>query len=530
MDTIAEICAGIGLFFIGINALGASLRHSASHWFREKIQEISKKRHYTCAFGLVMGMITQSSSAATFIVINMVVAGIANIKIVLPILIFSSIGTSFLVFVAAFNISLLVFFLLGFVGICYYLKWDSKPSIRIFLDVSFGVCMILLGLYFIENNAQQVSNAPLVLEFLEFTGGSVLLSIVIGVLLTLILQSSAAVTLLVATFTLSGVFTLDQGILLIAGSNLGSGLNIYLLAFNSGGYSKQIAFLQLSVKALGVVGILCLFFTDRLFNLQLLSASLSFFSPRIEMQFAFFYLLMQLIGGLGILLLSKPLALFAAKNFPPSFKESLSKPKFILNASDKGIQSSIDLAFLEQEHLIQKLSTCLSRAEEGMDHAEEIEALLTACENINEQTDQFLVSISHNCIDKESSYQVVNARRCNDIYGNLLGAFEIYIMAIFDNHSQKQFEQAVGSDINAMTSELKLLLSNLSSIICDRSVKPSHKQVKLLTAQTHSATSDLISALDRSNRPLLAHVYSTVNAYNQTKHEISHYANALYLT
>lgn len=528
MNTIAEICAGIGLFFIGINALSSSLRHSSSHWFTEKIKKISGNSLYSCAFGLALGILTQSSSAATFIMINMVTAGISSVQAVLPVLVFSSIGTSFLVFIGAFNISMAVFFLLGFVGICYYLKWDSKPAIRVCLDICFGICMLMLGLHFIESNAEHVSSAPFILEFLNFAASSVLLSIIIGVFLTLILQSSAAVTLLVATFTLSGVFTTEQGILLIAGSSLGSGINIFLLAASSKGYSKQIAFLQLALKALGVAGILSLYFADKLLNINLLTGSLSFFSQRIEMQFAFFYLLMQLAGGLGILLLSKPLSLLAAKKFPPSIEERFSEPKYISTYVDENTKSSIDLAFQEQTHLIQLLSTCLSRTQDSRVNIKEIEGLLTACENIHDRTDQFLQGISHHCTDNEFAHQIANARHCNEIFGNIMEALPAYICAMLDNLEQEELEQAIVPGFNSMTDELQQLLATLSDMVSARNLLPNQQQITLLTAQPLMMY-NILKYIDKSNRSLVAHVYSTVNAYNRIRYAISHYANAMSL-
>ena len=87
MEIVADIAAGLGLFFIGVRLIGGNLRELSGRWFRRLIARATGNRLLAVLVGTLSGAVTQSSSAITFIVVSMMSAGLMTIRRAVPLVV-----------------------------------------------------------------------------------------------------------------------------------------------------------------------------------------------------------------------------------------------------------------------------------------------------------------------------------------------------------------------------------------------------------------------------------------------------------
>src|SRR5690625_2630788 len=116
MELFAAFLGGLGLFFVGVKLVGTHLRNLMGSRSRRFVASSTAKPSASAAVGLLAGGLTQSSNAVTFIAISLVTAGLTTALQVAPLVAWANVGTAGLVMLAAVDLRLLVFFLLGKIG------------------------------------------------------------------------------------------------------------------------------------------------------------------------------------------------------------------------------------------------------------------------------------------------------------------------------------------------------------------------------------------------------------------------------
>ena len=227
MEIISDIFAGLGLFFIGVRGIGSNMKQMTGRRFRGMVAKATGHPFSSAIIGIFAGILTQSSNAVTFIVVSMVTSGLTNLRRSIPIVAWSNVGTSLLVFMATLDIHFMVLFLLGVVGFCHYLGLTDDDRFRHVLGALYGVGTLFLGLWLIKMGALPLKDLDWVHAFIRFSEGSLTIPFIAGVALTLLIQSSSMMSSLAVTMTSAGILNLDQTLMIVLGSNLGSGFGTY---------------------------------------------------------------------------------------------------------------------------------------------------------------------------------------------------------------------------------------------------------------------------------------------------------------
>lgn len=131
-------------------------------------------------------------------------------------------GTAALVFVAAIDFRLLVFYLVGLVGIGFHFRLDRRRGMAAWMGVLLGLALALLGLNFIKE-------APQALDVTTVAGAladhlTPLVGFGVGLVVSGISQSSSTPTILVLALMQAGLLGMDHAVFIVLGANLGSGL------------------------------------------------------------------------------------------------------------------------------------------------------------------------------------------------------------------------------------------------------------------------------------------------------------------
>jgi len=235
---LSTLVLGLGLFFLGIQLIGMSLRQLTGPSFRTLVQRTTHSRLLASLVGLVFGALMQSATAVTFILVGMASSGLIATSAALPIVVWCNVGLTALAFVTTLNIHPLVAWLVGGSGVAWGVVRRTRR--RAEAGVLLGLGLILFGLDTMTRGVAPLAATPWFRHMLGTGLGHPLASFGAGIAAAALLQSNAGASMLVITLAGSGVFSLHQGALLIYGSNLGAIVLRTVLAIGLHGRSLRL--------------------------------------------------------------------------------------------------------------------------------------------------------------------------------------------------------------------------------------------------------------------------------------------------
>ncbi|GGF89305.1 hypothetical protein GCM10007301_56530 [Azorhizobium oxalatiphilum] len=357
MSIFAELLAGLGLLFVGLKLMGAHLQHAMGREVRRLLRAATVSRVSAFLCGAVAGAVTQSSNAVTLIAANLVRGGVFQTRQAIPVVAGANVGTSALVFIASVNLKVAVFYLVGLVGLAFHLRMDKRAGWRDWMGVMLGLALLFLGLDFIKSAPQELdlaAAAQAVGSLLTPTRGFIL-----GCLLALVTQSASTPTILAVAVVQARVMGLEDGMFLVIGANLGSGLATLISAGDMKGEGRQLCHAAIQVKALGclMVGLTAVAAMLSGVNLNQWLGHLGGGEPAFVLSIVF--LALQLSGALVVVALVKLSERLAVRFSPPSQEDRLSRPHFIHDQAVRDPPTALDLVTRETARLVTQLPAIL---------------------------------------------------------------------------------------------------------------------------------------------------------------------------
>ena len=255
---ILTLIAGIGVFLVACQMMSNNLESASSRKLRRLFAKTGDNKWVGVGIGLVGTAAIQSSGAVTVMVIGFVNVGIMSLAQAATIIYGSNIGTTVtaqLVALGMFgrnSISTTIIFA-AFAGIGAFIslfakrdKWKQTGGIL----TGFG--MLFVGLSMMSSAMEDFAALPEVKTMLASISNPILL-VVIGALFTAIIQSSSVMTSIAITMVVTGLVSLNQGIYLTMGSNIGSCVVAMIAGMTSGTNAKRTALIHLIFNVMGVV-------------------------------------------------------------------------------------------------------------------------------------------------------------------------------------------------------------------------------------------------------------------------------------
>jgi phosphate:Na+ symporter len=422
MEIVADIVAGLGLFFIGVRSIGTHMKQMTGARFRRWVAWATGHHLSAALVGTAAGIVTQSSNAVTFISVSLVTSGIITPARALPILAWANVGTALLVFVATLDIHIAVLFLLGVVGFCYYFGLNERERGRHLLGALYGVGMLFFGVWLIKQGARPMKDLESVRAFIRVAAQSQVLPFVAGLLLTLVIQSSSTMSAIAVTMAAAGVLTLDQTLMIVLGSNVGSGLSTFLLSGNLTGTGRQLAFIQLAVKALGVVILLPLFLLAQAADARGSASVIARLGGSAAEQVAVAFLILQVVSAVSAGVFSRVLLTMAGRLFPPSLRDVLSKPHFIYEQALDEPETALDLVEQEQARVLVLLPRLLDplRVAEVDGTPYQHQELLEACTNVAGECAGFIDRLMARAQSHSALERVMSVRARNELLVHMM--------------------------------------------------------------------------------------------------------------
>jgi phosphate:Na+ symporter len=258
ITAILTLTAGIGVFLVACQMMSAHLEAVSSKRLKQLFSKTGKNKWLGVGIGTVGTAAIQSSGAVTVMVIGFVNVGILSLTQAATIIYGANIGTTVtaqLVALGMFgtnSISTTLIFA-AFAGIGAFMHLFSKRNTTKQVGgILTGFGLLFVGLSMMANAMDEFAALDSVKQFLASINNAVLL-VVVGAILTAIIQSSSVMTSIAITMVVSGLITLNQGIYLTMGSNIGSCVVAVIAGVTSGTAAKRTATIHLIFNTMGVL-------------------------------------------------------------------------------------------------------------------------------------------------------------------------------------------------------------------------------------------------------------------------------------
>jgi len=250
--SLSGLIGGLAIFLFGCSFLSKNLQKSAGYQFQNILHKLSKSKFAGLISGIIFTFIFQSSSATSVMIVSLVNSGIITLTRAIPILIGSAIGTTITVQLIAFR---LTDYALLIVGTGFIFSITEKPLLKNIGGALMGVGFVFYGMHIMSESMQPLKNITLIGDVILKLKNPII-GILTGLILTALIQSSAAFIGIILTLSTQNLITLEASIPLILGTNLGTTITALLASINSSQESKQVALSYFIFKFLGIFIIL----------------------------------------------------------------------------------------------------------------------------------------------------------------------------------------------------------------------------------------------------------------------------------
>lgn len=254
MEWIWALLGGVILFLFGMVLMCEHLQQVSGGRAEKALRSMTSNRWRGAALGFFVTAIIQSSSAATVLAVSLADAGILGLQQTVSVIIGSNVGTTATAWLLCLHTestnkqSAIVVILAAF-GLLIYLL---LPKRRAWGGLLLGLFLLLSGMGQMSLAAAPLTNTPLFREFLQMASHPVL-GVLIGIIVTCILQSSSASIGLVQAFSTSGSVSWSVGVPMVLGGNIGTCITVLLASVGGGPNARRAAWAHLQFNLLGTI-------------------------------------------------------------------------------------------------------------------------------------------------------------------------------------------------------------------------------------------------------------------------------------
>ena len=257
LTLLLRMTGGLCMFLFGMKMMSDGLQKSAGERMRKTLNFMTGNRFIGVLTGFAVTAIIQSSSAFTVIVISFVNAGLLTLTQFIGVLFGTNIGTTvtgWIISLVGFKLSIdsLALPAIGIGFILSIIKWKYKHV----GDLLVGFGFLFLGLYFLSNG---IANSNEIFDFTKIGAirdnrvTAILIGVGVGLLVTIIINSSSAAVTLIMTLAFQNVITYEMAAGMVLGSNVGTTINAVLAGIAGNTESKRAALAHVLFNALGLI-------------------------------------------------------------------------------------------------------------------------------------------------------------------------------------------------------------------------------------------------------------------------------------
>ncbi len=272
------LLGAVGLFLYGMKVMSEGLQKAAGDRLRNILSAMTRNRFAGMLTGCAITALIQSSSASTVMVVSFVNAGLMSLAQSMAVIFGANVGTTFTAWIIAlfgFKVSISAF-VLPIIALAVVLLLMNKSKTKNIGEFLIGFSFLFMGLDMISAYVPDLQSNPEMFAYLRQYASlgvrSVLIFCLVGVILTMIIQSSAATFAIVLIMCSKGWITFDLACALVLGSNIGTTVTPILASLSGNVAAKRASMGHLLFNLLGTIWCLCVFIPFADFNSWLTEA------------------------------------------------------------------------------------------------------------------------------------------------------------------------------------------------------------------------------------------------------------------
>ncbi|MBT4639078.1 MAG: Na/Pi cotransporter family protein [Deltaproteobacteria bacterium] len=263
---VLQILGSLGVFFYGMKRMGEAIQRLAGDRLRASLSFVTRNRFKGVFTGFFITTVIQSSSATTVMVVSFVNAGLLTLTESIGVIMGANLGTTVTIWIISifgFKVSLsaMAIPVIG-IGIPFIFSKESKWQNIGEVLVGFG--LLFMGLGLLKKAVPDIKNNPEVLQFLaDYTNmgyASILLFIIVGIFLTIVVQSSSAAGAVTVAMAYQGWIDFPIAAAIILGENIGTTVTAYMASMGGNTQAKRAARAHLVFNLIGVCWMLVVYF------------------------------------------------------------------------------------------------------------------------------------------------------------------------------------------------------------------------------------------------------------------------------
>lgn len=260
------LLGAVGLFLYGMKVMSEGLQKVAGDRLRGILSAMTKNRFTGVLTGVLITALIQSSSASTVMVVSFVNAGLMSLAQSMAVIMGANVGTTVTAWIISIfgfkvNISL---FALPLIGFAIPLLFSKKSNCKSVGEFMIGFSFLFMGLDYINHSVPDLQANPEIFHFLQgYTSKgflSVIIFVLVGVVLTLIIQSSSATFAIVLIMCSKGWVPFDMACAMVLGSNIGTTITPILASLSGNLAAKRAALGHFLFNFFGTIWAIILFY------------------------------------------------------------------------------------------------------------------------------------------------------------------------------------------------------------------------------------------------------------------------------
>ena len=360
---VLQLVGALGVFLFGMKVMSDALLKLAGNKMRSILATMTSNRFLGITTGFLITSVIQSSSATTLMVVSFSNAGLLTLTEAISVIMGANIGTTitaWLITILGFKVSMSAI-ALPLVGFGFAFTFAKKEKTKHIGGFIIGFALIFIGLQFLKEAMPDIKNNPEILAFLsKYTDLgylSILLFLLIGTVLTVVIQSSSATMALTLIMTAQGWIPFEMAAAMVLGENVGTTITANLAAIVANYQAKRTARAHLIFNLIGVAWMLILFYPFlkliSWLSVQFESESPYISAAAIPIAISLFHTTFNVINTFLLLWFIHPIAKLVARMVPEKkvIEKSVDEPKFLNESALKYPETTIATLIKESKYL-----------------------------------------------------------------------------------------------------------------------------------------------------------------------------------
>lgn len=250
ITNLLSFFVGIGLFLYGITAMGEGLEYAAGSKMKKILGALTKNRLLAVLVGTLVTALIQSSSATTVMVVGFVNAGLMNLAQAVGVIMGANIGTTVTSVLIAMDLGMIAPVAL-FLGV-FVMLFVKKDLIKRIAQTIAGFGMLFVGMELMAYGMAPLGESEIFTYFMT-NYSNPLVGLLIGLVLTAIIQSSSASIGILQALAVQGLVPIEFAVYILLGQNIGTCVTALLSSVGSKTNSKRTAVMHLLFNVFGSV-------------------------------------------------------------------------------------------------------------------------------------------------------------------------------------------------------------------------------------------------------------------------------------